>query len=105
MPYRILLALVPFVPSVAFAAETHPNFADLVDVFLGINQLLVLLIFALTFLVLAWTVIRTWIIGGGDEHEVESGKRVVTIGIIALVVMSGIWGILALLRAGIFGYW
>ena len=103
MQYIITVALLTL-PALSLAAVTAPkNFKDFVNIIVDLNQTLVSLIFALTFIVLAWTIVNTWIIKGGDEAEVEKGKKVITIGIIVLIIMSGIWGILALLRAGLFG--
>ncbi len=78
------------------------NFADLVNVFIGFIGLLVPLIFALTLLVIIWKVIDAWVIHGGEESKIEDGKQTIYVGIIALVVMSGIWGILAILRSSLF---
>ncbi|MFT5849805.1 MAG: hypothetical protein ACI9H6_000624 [Patiriisocius sp.] len=75
------------------------NFADLVGVFINLISLLVPIIFALTFLVLAWGIIKAWIINGGDENSVEEGKKIAVAGIVALVFMFGIWGILQLLQS------
>jgi len=75
------------------------TFSGVVNTVLKINQYLIYFIFTLTFLVLIWTVINTWIINVGDETSVAKGKKIVTVGIIVLVVMSGMWGILAILRS------
>lgn len=88
-----------FLPVIAWAQTT---FSDFVDTILGIIQLLTVAIFGLTFLVLIWAIVRTWIIHGGDEKSIDEGKKIVTVGIIALVIMSGLWGIVSLLRAGLF---
>lgn len=78
------------------------NFADLVDTFIGLISLLVPLVFALTLVVIIWKVIDAWILNAGEESKVEEGKNVVIVGIIALVVMSAIWGILAILQSSLF---
>lgn len=98
----LLLALLVLFPSVTFAVSTPRDFKDFVNVIMGINQLLVSVIFTLTFLVIAWAVIEAWIINGGDEESVKDGRRTLTIGVVVLVIMSSIWGILAVLRAGLF---
>lgn len=69
---------------------------------IGILQSLIPVIFALTFVVLLWKIIDAWILHGDDPSSVEEGKRTAAIGVIALVIMSGVWGILALLRASLF---
>ncbi len=78
------------------------NFSDVVSWFIGIISLLIPLIFALTMLVIIWNVIDAWIIHGGDGSKVDEGKNTIFIGIIVLVVMSGIWGILAILQSSFF---
>ncbi len=78
------------------------NFSDLVIFFIEIIELLVPFLFGLTLLVITWKVVDAWIIHGGDESKVEEGKNYVIVGIIALVVMSGIWGILNILKNSLF---
>jgi hypothetical protein len=78
------------------------NFQWLVGQFVEIIDVVVLTIFALALVVLIWKIISTWIIKGGDVTAVEEGKQVITVSIIVLVVMSSIWGIIALLRTSIF---
>jgi hypothetical protein len=80
------------------------DFSDLVGAFLNIIQLLVPLLFGLTLLVIVWKVIDSWIINGGDETKVAEGKNVAIVGIIALVIMSGVWGILYILRSSLLNY-
>ncbi len=79
------------------------DFKGLVAIFTNIISTLILLVFALTFLVFMWGIIKGWIIGGGDVEGVDTGKKVVFTGIIALVIMSSIWGILYLLQSSFFG--
>jgi len=78
------------------------NFADLVDIFLNMISLLIPIMFGLTFLYVLWGVIDAWIIHGGDQEKVAQGKNTLLVGIVALVVMSGIWGILTILQNSIF---
>jgi hypothetical protein len=78
------------------------NFADVVSEFIGMIQLLVPLVFGLTLLVITWKIIDAWIINGADGEKREEGKNIVIVGVIALVVMSGIWGILNILQSSLF---
>lgn len=80
------------------------TFSQLVDVFLDIITSLVFFLFAVTFIFVVWQLIKSWIIGGGDEKSVGDGKQVLIAAIIGLVVMSGLWGILSLIRAGVFNF-
>lgn len=78
------------------------NFSDLVAEFINIITLLIPLIFAGTLLIIVWKVIDAWIIHGGEESKIEDGKHTIIVGLIALVVMSGIWGILSILQSSLF---
>ena len=100
---KYFLAILLLLPIFAFAQGAPTTFSSFVGTITGLIQTLIVVIFALTFLVIIWTVVKTWILSGGDETEVEKGKYTVTSGVVVLVIMSGIWGILALLRRGIFG--
>ena len=79
------------------------NFADLVGLLTGYISLLVPIVFALTFLYIAWGIINAWVINGGDENAVAEGKKIALVGVIALAFMFGIWGVLQILR-GAFGW-
>tara|TARA_B100000745_G_scaffold273683_1_gene202198 strand:+ start:2880 stop:3137 length:258 start_codon:yes stop_codon:yes gene_type:complete len=79
------------------------NFAELVGVVTNYISLLVPIVFALTFLYIAWGIINAWIINGGDEQAVEEGKKIALIGVVALTFMFGIWGVLRILQ-GAFGW-
>lgn len=79
------------------------TFSELVADLIYLTSLVIPLIFTITLLVIVWKVIDAWILHAGDTTKIDEGKQTVRIGIIALVVMSGIWGILALLRSSLFG--
>ena len=79
------------------------TFADVVNLFIGFIDLLIPLLFALIFLVIAWRVIDAWVLHGGDQKKVDDGKQTVVVGVIVLVVLSGLWGIVRLLQSSIFG--
>ena len=68
---------------------------------MDIIDILVIVVFAVTFVVFTWQIINAWIIHGGDATKVEEGKKVILIGIIVLVVMTSVWGIVALLRTSL----
>lgn len=79
------------------------TFATLVDAIIDIIGLFIPLIFGLTLLVIIWKVIDAWILSGGDETKVAEGKQTLLIGVLVLVVMSGLWGILELFRSSLLG--
>lgn len=78
------------------------TFAGLVAQIIGILSGVIPLIFSLTLLVIVWKVVNLWIINGGEADKIEDGKKIVLVGVIVLVIMSGIWGILAILRDSLF---
>ena len=91
-----LLALFAL-PSVAYAAPK--NFAELVGEFLAIISLLIPLLFGLSLVVFLWGITNAWILGAGDEASIEKGKKLALAGVVGLVVMAGVWGIVALARS------
>ena len=81
------------------------TFADFVDFLLSILASIVPLIFGLTLLVLIWKLVDAWIINAGDANKIAEGKYYAGIGILALTVMSAVWGIVYMLRSGFFNVW
>lgn len=100
---HILTLLLATLPAFALAATAPTSFKTFVEMLVDLIELLIYVVFALTFLVFAWGMIRGWIIGGGDAKSVESGKNMLFAGIIALVVMSAVWGMVYILKASLFG--
>ncbi len=77
------------------------TFADLVGKFLGIINLAIPALFALTLALVFWKIVKAWIIDGGDPQSVESGKNAILVAVIALVFMVGVWGIVEVLRSSL----
>lgn len=100
---KYLLTLTTFFFPFAVHAAPITDFKSFVGVIVDLINLLIIAIFALTFVVIVWAIIQTWIIGGGEAAQVEKGKKIITTSVLVLVVMSGIWAIIALLREGFFG--
>jgi len=83
---------------------TRPtDFQSFVGLIINIISLLILVIFSLTLVVFIWGIVKNWIIRGADPEGVQEGKKVVMVGITALVIMVSIWGILYLLQRSLFG--
>lgn len=80
------------------------SFAELVDFFLYLISLLVPLIFGLALLFIIWRIIDAWVLHAGDATKIDEGKQYALWGVLVLVVMSGVWSIIAILRSSIFGY-
>lgn len=79
------------------------NFAELVDVALGIINSIIPLLVVLTIAFVIWRVTDAWIINAGDENKVSEGKQAILAGVLALVCMTALWSIVAILRTSLFG--
>lgn len=77
--------------------------SGLVNLFLGLINLIIPLIFALIFLFLVWKVIDSWILHADDERKRAEGKQYAVTAVIVMVILTIIWGIIAMLRSSIFG--
>lgn len=99
---RNLLLLVLVVIPLGVLAAPPENFVDFLSVLNGIVGLLIPIVFALTFLTILWGIVKAWIFHSDDTSSVESGKRLVIVGILVLVVMTSIWGIVRMLQSGLF---
>ncbi|PJE64499.1 MAG: hypothetical protein COU90_01505 [Candidatus Ryanbacteria bacterium CG10_big_fil_rev_8_21_14_0_10_43_42] len=49
-----------------------------------------------------WGVIR-YVSAGGDEQQIQQGRKLIFWGIIALFIMIGMWGIVRLISGTLFG--
>ncbi len=97
---QISLLLLTVFPGVVSAAPQ--NFQEVVGFITGFIGILVPVVIALTFIYVLWGIVHSWIIKGGSQEGVDSGKMVVVTGIIGLTVMVGIWGIVSLVKSAIF---
>lgn len=89
------LGVMPYMASAAMPT----TLSELIDVFLGIIQLLIVLVFALTMIIFFWNIVRSWILHiDKGEASINVGKQTLLWGIIALIVMSGLWALVALVR-------
>jgi uncharacterized membrane protein YdbT with pleckstrin-like domain len=104
IPQILILTLISLLPHMSFAQVFAPvDFKTFVALITNLIGILITFIFALTFLVFVWGVVKSWILKGGDTEGVESGKKLVFTGIIVLVIMCTIWGILQILKSSLFG--
>jgi len=87
-------------PTLAFAAPR--DFQGVVAFIVGFIALLVPVIIGITFVYILWGLVKAWIIDGGSEESVATGKMIAITGVIGLIVMVGIWGIVSLVRSAIF---
>ena len=98
----VIICLLITLPISAEAVTEPSNFSELVGIFLTLINGLIPVVFALTFTVLVFFVIKDWILVGSEE-SIKNGKNRLLIGVIALAVMSGVWGLIALLKTSLFG--
>jgi multisubunit Na+/H+ antiporter MnhB subunit len=96
------LLLLPMSMEAADIVAAPKDFKGFLNLLNGIIALLVPIIFALVFLTISWGIIKAWIIDEPGSDSVESGKRVVTVGVIALAIMFSLWGIVKLIQASLF---
>ena len=88
--------------SSACALVTHPKLADLFGYGTCIiNQSVIPLLFALAMVVFIWGVIQ-YVVNGSNEAERKKGREFMIWGLVAIAVMSSIWGIVKILT-GTFG--
>lgn len=62
-----------------------------------INVVIVPVIFALTFLVFIWGLLKYFFLHGGNEEKRTEGRQFVLWGIIGMVVLFSVWGLVKLL--------
>lgn len=58
-----------------------------------INNVLVPLLFALSFIVFLYGVAKSYILSSGDEEAVKSGHKIILWGLIGFAVMISVWGL------------
>ncbi len=79
------------------------TFSGLVGMLVSLIYRVVPLLFGLIFLIIVWRVVDGWIIHGGDQKAIDSGKSTIISGVVVLVVLAGLWGLVALLKSSLFG--
>ncbi len=100
-----LAALSFFAPVVAFAqsATTQIDSAQSLAKWVidFINNILVPLVFALSFIIFIFGVFRYFIAGAADEGKRDTGRQFMIYGIIGFFVMLSVWGLVHLLTGTI----
>ena len=81
---------------------TPNDFKELVNIFINLLNSIIPLLFAVILLIFTWKIIDAWVLHAGDENKVAEGKKTLLVGLIAFVVLSGIWGILAVIQSSLF---
>ena len=89
------IALVAAMPMVALAQLDQTE--GYMDTILGLLDLLVLIILALALVFFLWGVAK-FILNAGDPAEQSKGKSIMFWGLIALFVMTAVWGLVAFIQ-------
>lgn len=83
--------------------NTPTDFRSLVELIIGLINIIIPAIFAVVFVYFVWKILDVWVLRAGEETAREEGKRYVIAAVVAFVVMVSSWGIVAMLRNSIFG--
>ncbi len=105
-PFIFFLLAAVFIPArhvLAASVAAPTNLKSFLGLLTGLINIIIPIIFALTFIAIAWGVIRAWIMGDASSDDIDKGKKVALVGVIALTIMMSIWGILRLLKTSLFG--
>ncbi len=102
--YYAFSLFLSVIPHITWGATKPPtDLKSLVDIVINLVSTLTTVVFVLTVFAIIWGVIKGWIIQGAEEEGIENGKKVAFVGIIVLVLVTALWGILALLKGSLFG--
>lgn len=85
-------------PQLSHVLNKSSNFGDVSDLIVDLFNTIIAFLVTLIVVYFIWTIIQTWIIGGGDPSEVERGKQKFMVGFIVLICVIGLWGIVAMVR-------
>ncbi|MEZ4104488.1 MAG: hypothetical protein R3B60_04380 [Candidatus Paceibacterota bacterium] len=83
--------------------NTPTTFKELVNLFIGLINILIPTLLSFVFLFLVWKVFDAWVINAGDEKKREEGKRLALVAVLVVVLIISVWGIINMLRKSIFG--
>ncbi|NCN08187.1 hypothetical protein GW944_01270 [Candidatus Parcubacteria bacterium] len=98
--YHILFFIAISIPTIAFAAVS--TFLDLILATTSLINTLIPVAFVFALLFFMWGITK-FIFKAGDESAKTEGKNIMIWGVIALFVISSIWGIVKFIQFSIFG--
>lgn len=79
------------------------TFSSVIDTVVTLVGGLLALVVAVIVVVFIWRIVTAWFIGGGDQKEIERGRRSVVVGIFVLVMIFSLWAIVSIVRTTFFG--
>ena len=91
----ILSIIISILPAYTYAAITDVQ--DLLTALLDLFNNLIYVVFSFSLVIFFWGLAK-FILNAGDEKTHEDGRHLMFWGIIALFVMTSIWGIIAFLQ-------
>ncbi len=83
--------------------ETPTTFAELVNFFLDIINIVIPLMLTVVGAILAWKLFDAWIVHADDESKRQEGKSLALVAAVVMTIFLIIWGIVSLIQASIFG--
>lgn len=99
---KILGSSAAFLPSLAFAQTDFSNVQTGIASVSNIISALIPLIIGIAVLLFLIGVLR-YVTAGGDEEKRDAARGMIIFGIIALFVMTAVWGFVNILGSTIFG--
>jgi len=78
------------------------TFATFIDQIITFINNLIILIFALAFIVMMWKIVDVWIINAANDTKRSEGQAVALTAAVVMAVMASIWGILTFLQQALF---
>lgn len=91
--FAALVAMTPLVSSAQFFADVE----GMMNTFLALLDILILAILGLALVFFLWGVAK-FILNAGDPAEQSKGKSIMFWGLIALFVMTAVWGLVAFIQ-------
>jgi fumarate reductase subunit D len=85
------------------SGPTNCTFKALAESVVSVIEQLVLLIFTMALVVFLWGIVKYVFLSMGDEKKLAEGKQVMFWGVIALFVMTSVWGLVQLIQSTLFG--
>jgi hypothetical protein len=99
----VSITCVLLLPLGVVYAAPPSTLRELINIFIGIINLLIPLIFVAVFAFMVWKLVDAWVLNAADEQKQTAGKSYLIAAVVALVLAISTWGIITLLRQSIFG--
>lgn len=94
---KIIYFLFLTLPVITFAVTTPINFKGVIDLIIGLIQIIIPILLSLSVLAFVWGLAK-FVLNSGDAKSHAEGKQFMQWSIIALFCMVTVWGIIAYAR-------